>query len=196
MNAHKEPLAYGPDARQVLGFKAMVNEEGDFITPVSDKYTTIDHQDVLTLVEEMLAQAGINVANRNLLLSDNHARLRARLWFEGARTKAEVLPGDTLQLGLQVRNSYDQSSGISLSFMALRLLCSNGMTGVGFDGDRYYHRHTGSWDTDGVRDWFGRGAGARGGCGGLTARISAAAPDTAARDLPSRASSAAIMPRP
>jgi len=158
MNAHTEALYFGNEARRVLGYGAIVNDKGDFIAPATDRYHIINHTDVMAIVKSLLDQAAIEVASEDILLTDNHARMRIRMWFAGERARSDIKPGDTIQLGLQVRNTYDLTSGVQLQFVAKRLLCSNGMTGIGTSGDRYYQKHMGTLNTKGIQQWFASSA--------------------------------------
>ena len=152
MSCHKEPLAFGHDARMVLGYDALVNEAGDFIVPALDQYHIIDHKAFIGDFEALLAKGGLTISEQETKLSENHSRLWSRYWLDGHNV--DVQPGDTIRLGFQIRNSYDGSSGVQIGLVAQRLVCSNGMTRTGVTGERFYRKHTGELDPDLMSNWM------------------------------------------
>lgn len=154
MDATFAPLYFDEARTQVESHRAVVNEAGDFIAPVSFRYTIIQHRELLNQLTRHFVMLGMTPDTVQMHLSDNHARMRLRVFFNSEeRFKREVAVGDVIQLGVEVVNRHDRSSGANLKLVAKRLACTNGMT-VSDALSGFSKWHTGTWDGEALDNWL------------------------------------------
>lgn len=154
MNDFDFPVAVAPiytgegdKQREISRRKAIVREDtGDILSVVSSKYQILEHKHVIEGVRSALdgvdyqekIQMGSN--GRNFLVTADLPMERS----------IEVQKGDILSLRIMARNSYDGTSAFQLMLGAVRLVCTNGMTGF-THAFQYSQRHIGTATTIGVK---------------------------------------------
>ena len=97
-------------------------DTGECLAITSDKYKIIHHQRVLDSIRDCL---DFGPYKRKLYSIKGGRRLYAVYDFIDQRQ--EIQSGDDVGFRLLAKNSYDGSSGVSLSAGLLRIICSNGM---------------------------------------------------------------------
>ena len=145
------PLSFDETNKAVECHRAVVNEVGEFIAPVSFRYTIIQHKDLLNQLTKHLTILGMTPDSIQMHLSQNHTRMRLRVFFTD--NSKEITVGDTIQLGIEVINRHDRSSSAILKLVAKRLACTNGMT-VSDTLDSFSQWHTGEWDGEELDNWL------------------------------------------
>jgi len=108
------------------------------VSVVSREYQLIPNLEVRNIALDILTRIGIPFQECRMLFDGR--RYSQRWTIEGF--ELEPRPGDFIRLGLEVHNSYDGTSLFSLSFIAERLICGNGMV-VDFLLGRFRFRHYG-----------------------------------------------------
>ena len=96
------------------------------IAAVSDKYTLVPHKNVIDLAEKSLERYGSY--KKEIYTTHNGARLYGEYKLNDFN---DHIDGDEVGAMLIIRNSYDASSSVSISVQGLRLLCLNGLMGMG-----------------------------------------------------------------
>jgi len=148
------PLYYDETQKAVNSFRAIVNEAGDFIAPVSFRYSIIQHRALLNQLTQHFVMLGMTPDSVEMHLSKNHARMRLRVFFnDDTKFKREVAVGDVVQLGVEVVNRHDRSSSANLKLVAKRLSCTNGMT-VNDALDTFTKWHVGEWEGEALDNWL------------------------------------------
>ena len=155
MDATKVPLYYDEGNKRAFDWEAVVNEKGEWIGPVSYRYKVINHKQVLKDLANHLSKMGMtpNMKDASMWLSENHAKMRARIWFDGEDYRAEYAKGDIIRMGIEVYNTYDGSGAARCSLIAERLVCTNGMKCTGIEG-MFSQRHTSEWKEDNIQNWL------------------------------------------
>lgn len=155
MDATKVPLYYDEGNKRAFDWEAVVNEKGEWIGPVSYRYKVINHKQVLKDLANHLSKMGMtpNMKDASMWLSENHAKMRARIWFDGEDYRAEYAKGDIIRMGIEVYNTYDGSGAARCSLIAERLVCTNGMKCTGLEG-MFSQRHTSEWKEDNIQNWL------------------------------------------
>lgn len=96
------------------------------IATVSDKYTLVPHSNVIDAAERALAGRG--GFERKVFTTHDGARLYGEYRMKDLQSDVS---GDKMEAMIIVRNSYDASSSVSIAVQGLRLICLNGMMGMG-----------------------------------------------------------------
>lgn len=105
--------------------KAVIRTDtNDILNIVTDRYKLVTHLEAFRPVAAALKEAGIKVEKElsGLCMNGGYATYT---WIleEGGK----VAKGDDIQWTVQVRNSYNYESTLSLDFGAYRLVCDNGL---------------------------------------------------------------------
>jgi len=105
--------------------KAIVRTDTNRVLGVLGKdYRLVRHKDVLNDMEKAIPT---EMTNRKITLCKSGAVMFAK--YETPLIKAvEVRKGDIVKFGIEVFNSYDGTLPIGFMFVAMRLVCTNGMT--------------------------------------------------------------------
>lgn len=105
---------------------------------VNRDYRLIPNLEARNVALDLLTRTGLPFDERRMLFDGKHYSQR---WtIDGFEIEAR--PGDFVRLGLEVHNSYDGTIQFSLSFIAERLICGNGMV-VDFLLGGFRFRHYG-----------------------------------------------------
>lgn len=137
----------GDKQREITRRKAIVREDtGDVLSVVSSRYSILEHKHVLNGVREAL---GGTDYKENIQLGSNGRNFLLTVDFPMERS-IEVQKGDIIALRIMARNSYDGTSAFQLMLGAVRLVCTNGMTGF-THAFQYSQRHVGSGASLGVK---------------------------------------------
>ena len=155
MDATTVPLYYDEGNKRAFDWVAVVNEKGEWIGPASYRYKVINHKAVLTDLAKHLTKLGmaVNMEDTTMWLSENHAKMRARIWFNGHDYRQEYAKNDIIRMGIEVYNTYDCSGAARVSLIAERLVCTNGMKCVGHEA-MFSQRHTSEWDSNNIQNWL------------------------------------------
>lgn len=127
-----KPLYYRSNGMlgEVPGRRVVVREDsGDALGIVSDRYTLVPHQTLLTAVERALT--GLNLAEtpRGIYLDRQGARMRALYKFPGLAQP--VRQDDAICPCVKIQNTYDGTSRVMLHIGAFRFVCTNLAVGGG-----------------------------------------------------------------
>ena len=110
--------------------RAIVREDtGEAIAVVSNRYTLVPHTRILDLVEQAIRPLDVGVVPRGVYVDRQGARMQAIFKFP-ALTRT-VTGMDDICPCLQVRNTYDGTSRISVHIGAFRFVCTNLSVGGG-----------------------------------------------------------------
>lgn len=103
--------------------KAIVREDtGKILGVVSNRYKLVRHQEILNSVTQVVTDLGLK--EPSISLCKDGAIMFAR--FMGEKSW-ECKPGDIVQFGLQVFNSYNGYLPVGVILVAERLKCTNGL---------------------------------------------------------------------
>lgn len=105
--------------------KAIVRTDKNIVLGVmGEDYQLVPHQTVIDAVEKELSE---ELTNRKISICRHGAVMFAK--YETPNIKAvEIRKGDVVRFGVEVFNSYDGSLPVGFMFVAMRLVCTNGMT--------------------------------------------------------------------
>lgn len=116
--------------REIETRRAIVREDtGEAIAVVSDRYTLVPHQRILDTVEQAIGPLDLGPVPRGIFVDGRGARMRALYKFPSLAQP--VLGDDEICPCLQVRNTYDGTSRISIHIGAFRFVCTNLSVGGG-----------------------------------------------------------------
>lgn len=116
--------------REIDTRRAIVREDtGEAIAVVSDRYTLVPHQRILDTVEQAIGPLDLGPVPRGIFVDGRGARMRALYKFPSLAQP--VLGDDEICPCLQVRNTYDGTSRISIHIGAFRFVCTNLSVGGG-----------------------------------------------------------------
>lgn len=133
----------GTQVRQVNKYRFVVNNRtNEDVNVVRSRYAIIQHKDAASMTLAALQSCGIGQTARYQVL-DLGNRMRMRILFPDVVVDDGSLGG--LHLGMNVSNSYDQSSSFRAELLAWRVVCSNGMIiRHRIPGASFSMRHVGS----------------------------------------------------
>jgi len=109
---------------------AVVRQDtGQPIAVVSDRYVLLRHQQILDAVDAALKPLDVGPVPRGIYVDRDGARMRAVYKFPAL---AQALAGnDEICPCLQIRNTYDGTTRITISVGAFRFVCTNLAVGGG-----------------------------------------------------------------
>ncbi len=121
----------GPEGHQVIPTRrAIVREDtGQAIAVVSNRYVVVPHTRILKVIEEAIAPLDVGTVPRGIYVDRHGARMRAVFKFPSLARP--VVGDDTICPCLQIRNTYDGSSRITVHTGAFRFVCTNLSVGGG-----------------------------------------------------------------
>lgn len=121
----------GPDGHQAIpSRRAIVREDtGQAIAVVSNRYVMVPHRRILDVIEQAIEPLDVGPVPRGIYVDRQGARMRAIFKFPSLASP--VLGEDTICPCLQIRNTYDGSSGIAVHIGAFRFVCTNLAVGGG-----------------------------------------------------------------
>jgi hypothetical protein len=110
--------------------RAIVREDtGEAIAVVSDRYALVPHSRILDVVEEAIRPLDVGPVPRGIYVDRRGARMRALFKFP-ALARA-IVGDDEICPCLQIRNTYDAASRITVHIGAFRFVCTNLAVGGG-----------------------------------------------------------------
>ena len=125
-SAIEKPVFYGEDRTETLSYKGIYNESQNELAQItSDRYTVIQHRDVVHALISGFKNKGIEVFGR----LDNYGnQFRADLVF--GNQKSPITDGSKggIKLGIRAVNSYNRSTSFRLEMFGFRMICQNGMS--------------------------------------------------------------------
>jgi hypothetical protein len=138
-----QPL-YAGDSDPIIkveGRKAIVNEDtGKVMGIVSDDYALVKHKEVIDTFNKVEP-----ITLKSVAVCNEGAIMLAKYDFKDAVkiSKAEVKKGDIVKFQVRVFNSYNRAVAVGFEIVALRLVCTNGLTiPKGVAEISYKHFHT------------------------------------------------------
>lgn len=124
--------------RKIDGYKRIYRPDiNETLAVMSDKYQLVEHHEVMAPAVEALGQDGW------LVKASHIEKLGASAFVElERRDRSVTVVGEQVGERILMRNTYDGTSSLRLSFGAVVLICSNGavVPGVGFGFNAH---HTG-----------------------------------------------------
>jgi hypothetical protein len=126
------PISYdGPDGyRAVPRRQAVVRQDtGEAIAVVSNRYTLVPHTRILQVLQEAIQPLDLGPVPRGIYVDRWGARMRAIFKFPALARP--VLGGDDICPCLEVSNTYDGTSRVSVHIGAFRFVCTNLAVGGG-----------------------------------------------------------------
>jgi hypothetical protein len=110
--------------------RAIVREDtGEAIAVVSDRYALVPHTRILDVVEEAIRPLDVGPVPRGIYVDRRGARMRALFKFPALARP--IVGGDDICPCLQIRNTYDATSRITVHIGAFRFVCTNLAVGGG-----------------------------------------------------------------
>lgn len=91
---------------------------------VGSNYQIFSNKDVITQIEKTLP---IELGTRTISITDGGMYMFAR-YLSPKIKSVEVAKGDIVQFGIEIFNSYNGKIALGMRMLALRLICTNGMT--------------------------------------------------------------------
>lgn len=124
-------LCVGPDGyNSIPSRRAIVREDtGQAIAVVSNRYSLVPHSAILDTVERAIEPLDVGPVPRGIYLDRQGARMRALFKFPALARP--IVGQDEICPCLQVKNTYDGTSRISLHIGAFRFVCTNLAVGGG-----------------------------------------------------------------
>jgi hypothetical protein len=121
----------GLEGRQpIRARRAIVREDtGEAIAVVSDRYALVPHTRILDVVEEAIRPLDVGPVPRGIYVDRRGARMRALFKFPALAQP--IAGGDDICPCLQIRNTYDATSRITVHIGAFRFVCTNLAVGGG-----------------------------------------------------------------
>ena len=127
------PVAYQADngAFHTLPHRLAVvrDDRGEALSVVSERYTRVPHQKLLTVMEEAVCDLDVGPVPRGVYVDRGGARMRALFKFPALRQS--LTRGDEICPCVQIANTYDATSRIRVSIGAFRFVCTNLAVGGG-----------------------------------------------------------------
>jgi hypothetical protein len=127
-----QPVWYeSPDGpKDVPARRAVVRmDTGQAIAVVSNRYVVVPHTRILDVVEQAIAPLDLGPVPRGIYVGARGAWMRALYKFPSL--VQPVFGSDTICPCLQIQNTYDGSSRISVHIGAFRFVCTNLAVGGG-----------------------------------------------------------------
>jgi hypothetical protein len=161
-----KPLAYRatpgvPGDRDTYTYEDVPNrlavvrtDTGEAIAVVSDKYTVVQHQDILDGVSKAIRGLDVGEVPSGVYVDRQGARMRALFKFpELSQTLVWKTNPDRLCPVVKIENTYDGSSRVSIHIGAFRFVCTNLSVGGGgaFAGG-FMSVHVGEINVDDVME--------------------------------------------
>jgi hypothetical protein len=114
----------GGTHQEVPHRRAVVRQDtGDTVAVVSDRYTLVPHQHILDTIETAIAPLDVGQVPRGIYVSQQGARMRAIYKFPALAQPVQV--NDELCPCLQIQNTYDGTTRITIQIGAFRFVCTN-----------------------------------------------------------------------
>src|SRR5882672_8513706 len=126
------PVFEGADGvlHEIPHRRAVVRQDtGETVAVVSDRYTLVPHQTILDTIDAALAPLDVGPVPRGIYVSNQGARMRAVYKFPALAQPVQAY--DDLFPCLQIQNTYDGTSRISIQIGAFRFVCTNLSVGGG-----------------------------------------------------------------
>lgn len=124
---------------RVLGknteYKAIVDQDKETVSIVSNNYQLVQHRDIWQKIQEMK-----NLKVKKAVIYRDGKILHVEL-AEVRPKKIEMIDGDYMTRRIRIFNSYDLTHALSVQSFGIRLVCTNGMIAPVFT-ERFRGRHT------------------------------------------------------
>jgi len=118
------PVFVGDDKVHTDKYIGVFNQNKNSLAQIaSNKYSIIQHNEVLKAVTEVLNEHNLNVSGR---VDDFGNKIRADLVFMNDTPIKDDATG--VKIGMRVLNSYDRTTSFRLEMYGFRLVCQNGMS--------------------------------------------------------------------
>jgi hypothetical protein len=110
-------------------FAVVRDDTGESVAVVSDRYTLVPHQRILSAVEQAISDLDVGPVPHGIYMDKRGARMRALFKFPAL--EQGVTMDDRICPCLKVQNTYDGTSRIALHIGAFRFVCTNLAVGGG-----------------------------------------------------------------
>jgi len=111
---------------------AVVRNDNDMaLSIVSDRYTVVEHQDILDAVQSAIFNLGMNRVPSGVFVDRGGARMRALYKFPYLSRVICRAQSDAICPCIKIENTYDGSSRVSVHIGAFRFVCTNLAVGGG-----------------------------------------------------------------
>ena len=132
--------------------KAIVRTDtNDVLGVMGEDYKIVHHKEVIEKVEKDIPT---ELTERKITLCKNGAVMFAKYLTPRIRA-IEVRKGDIVKFGIEVFNSYDGTFPVGFMFVAMRVICTNGMT-IPKSVARISVKHTANVRLDNVGNEFNK----------------------------------------
>lgn len=128
-----------PDGQETKFFGNRRTDTGAVLGAVTDRYETIQNEELFATAEHLFAEKGLTNFQRKAFVTHDGARARAVYNFP---TVGVTLNRGDLILRLTVQNSFDGSLPASFKAGMFRLICANGMATATSKAIGFTRKHT------------------------------------------------------
>jgi len=108
------------------GFHNVRLDTGKCLGHVSDRYGIVDNDVILGRCEQAFDHHGLNVTDRNVVVTQDGARMRTVYTFGNDAYRVGNDKSNDLALQIVAQNSFDRSLSPALMAGFVRMICSNG----------------------------------------------------------------------
>jgi hypothetical protein len=102
-------------------------DTGEIIGISTEHYGIVNNRDVISKADEAIEAHGLVPSKREIVVSDNGAKMRALYDFSDTIKSTVPEVGDEMGFRLIINNSFDRSLRLSFALGLVRLVCTNGM---------------------------------------------------------------------
>lgn len=136
---NRSPI-YDNLGREIPGYKALQRSDNGYCLNIaSDRYVPFNNSEKLSLVDEILKTGMAKYKKAGSYKNGKKVYFRLEL----PEFSFSVVPGDIVNAGLDINDSFDGTSALTILPWTERLVCKNGATAQNKDyARRVYARHT------------------------------------------------------
>jgi hypothetical protein len=110
------------------GRKTLVNgTTGKPLSVMSSSYTVVQNKDIFNQLDRVLAKSGINLDGAYTTVTQANGGGKVMVEYVFPSTMVDIGNNDTMALKVTAINSFDGSTGFTLSVGAIRFKCLNGV---------------------------------------------------------------------
>jgi hypothetical protein len=117
-----------PEGRESGWLGNQRTDTGEVIGISTEHYGIVNNRDVIAKADEAIEARGLVPKTKEIVVSDNGAKMRALYDFSDTIKSKVPEVGDEMGFRLVINNSFDRSLRLSFALGLVRLVCTNGMT--------------------------------------------------------------------
>jgi len=117
-----------PEGRESGWLGNQRTDTGEVIGISTEHYGIVNNRDVIAKADEAIEARGLVPKEKEIVISDNGAKMRALYDFSDTIKSKVPEVGDEMGFRLVINNSFDRSLRLSFALGLVRLVCTNGMT--------------------------------------------------------------------